>query len=353
MIDGSECSELLARPWAAQPQRALKIPREVTKEKFPTIAVGYFSYYYICIMHFQYLILTILGLSLFEIITSLDNAVINAEVLSTMGAKSRKWFLLWGFLLAVVVIRGLVPLLIVWGANPGLGPVGAFTATFSNDPHIAEAVERSSPILLMGGGVFLIFLFLHWLFLEPKHYGLKGEKFFERQGAWFFAIASIFLSVIVWFALKQNSLLAFGAVLGSSGFFIIHGFREYAEEQEKKLMSGGISDISKIAYLEVLDASFSIDGVIGAFAFTFSVPLILIGNGLGAWVLRRLTVSNIDRIKQYKYLKNGAMYSIIFLGIIMLLDSFGFRIPEWITPIITFVTVGYFFWKSKKQLTVK
>jgi hypothetical protein len=111
-----------------------------------------------------------------------------------------------------------------------------------------------------------------------------------------------------------------------------------------------MSDIAKVMYLEVLDASFSIDGVIGAFAFTFSVPLIRLGNGLGALVLRKLTVSNIDRIKKYKFLKNGAMYSILFLGVIMLMDSFGFHVPVWLSPIITFGTVGYFFFKSRLNM---
>ncbi len=302
-------------------------------------------------MEIWFIILTIAGLSLFEIITSIDNAIINAEVLSTMGKRARRWFLLWGFLLAVFLVRGLLPLIIVWAANPSLGITGAFTATFSNDESVVAAIEQSSPILLLGGGIFLIFLFLHWLFLEPKNYGLRGERFFERQGAWFYALISIVLTTIVWFALKENQLLAFGAVVGSTSFFIIHGFRHYAEEQEKKLLGGGISDIAKVAYLEVLDATFSIDGVIGAFAFTFSVPLILLGNGLGALVLRKLTVSNIERIKKYKYLKNGAMYSILFLGIIMIGDGFGLHIAPWVSPIITFGTVGYFFYLSNKEMS--
>lgn len=302
-------------------------------------------------MEIIYIILTVLGLSLFEIITSVDNAIINAEVLSGMSKKARGWFLLWGFLFAVFVVRGLLPFVIIWVANPGIGPIGAFTSTLSGDPHVAESIDKSSPILLMGGGVFLIFLFFNWLFLEPKNYGLYGERFFHAQGAWFFAIVSVILSVIVWHALKISEMVAFGAVVGSTAFFIIHGFRQFAEAQEKKLLSGGMSDISKIAYLEVLDATFSIDGVIGAFAFTFSVPLILLGNGLGAIVLRKLTVSNIERIKKYKYLKNGAMYSILFLGAIMVLDSFGFHIPAWLSPIITFGTVGYFFYKSKIELS--
>ncbi len=298
------------------------------------------------------ILLTVAGLCLFEIITSIDNAIINAEVLSTMGQKARRWFLLWGILLAVFLVRGLLPLLIVWAANPALGFWGSLTATFSNDPRVIAAVEQSSPVLLIGGGVFLIFLFFHWLFLEPKNYGLVGERFFQRQGAWFFAVASVLLSSIVWLALKENPFMAFGAVLGSSSFFIIHGFRQYAEEQETKLLSGGVSDIAKVAYLEILDATFSIDGVIGAFAFTFSVPLILLGNGLGAIVLRKLTVSNMERIKKYKFLKNGAMYSILFLGIIMITDSFGFHIPPWVSPLITFATVGYFFFKSKQTIQI-
>jgi uncharacterized protein len=301
-------------------------------------------------MDLGFIILIILGLSLFEIITSIDNAIINAEVLKGMSQRARRWFLLWGFLFAVFVVRGLLPLLIVWIANPQLGLWGVFTAAFSQDPSIAQAIEDTSPLLLLAGGVFLIFLFFNWLFLEPKNYGLKGERFFSSQGAWFFAIVSILLTVIVWFALRESSMLGFAAVVGSTAFFIIHGFRQFAEEQERKLIGGNISDISKIAYLEVLDSTFSIDGVIGAFAFTFSIPLILLGNGLGALVLRKLTVSNIERIKKYKYLKNGAMYSILFLGTIMVLDSFGFHIPTWLSPIITFGTVGYFFLKSNKEL---
>src|SRR3990167_4216872 len=93
------------------------------------------------------LLLTVAGLSLFEIITSVDNAIINAEVLSTVGQKARRWFLLWGILIAVFLVRGLLPLLIVWGANPGLGLIGSLTATFSNDPRVIDAIEQSSPIL--------------------------------------------------------------------------------------------------------------------------------------------------------------------------------------------------------------
>lgn len=298
-------------------------------------------------------VLSVLGLCLFEIISSIDNAIINAEVLSTMQPKYRRWFLVYGLLFAVFIVRGLLPLVIVWAVVPQLGLTGAFTATFSSDPHVGEAVEQAAPILLLGGGVFLVFLFFHWLFLEPKHFGLPGERFFLLQGVWFYAVVSILLMVIVWFAIDQNPLLAFSAVVGSTTFFITHGFKQQAEIAEQKLMSGGaggMSDISKILYLEVIDATFSIDGVLGAFAFTLSVPIILLGNGLGAFVLRELTLSNIDRIKKYVYLKNGAMYSILILGIVMTLHGFGAHIPEWVSPICTFAVVGFFYFKSRRAL---
>ena len=235
----------------------------------------------------------------------------------------------------------------------------------------AAAVEEVAQIVLCGGGIVLIFLFLHWLFLEEKSFGLHVEKFFLRQGIWFYAVVSLILTVTVWLSLKVNPAMAFGAVIGSTAFFITHGFKQNAERAEKDLVSNksGLSDVSKILYLEVIDTTFSIDGVLGAFAFTFSVPLIIIGNGIGAIVLRKLTVSNIEkrkkdknislkeRIKKYIYLKNGAMYSIFFLGVIMMAHAFGAHIPEWLSPVVTVGVIGYFYWKShvhaKKKLFTK
>ncbi|MFA6435989.1 MAG: DUF475 domain-containing protein, partial [Candidatus Gracilibacteria bacterium] len=196
------------------------------------------------------ILITVGGLCLFETISSIDNAIINAEVLSTMGKKARKWFLFWGLLFAVFIIRGLLPWVIVWVVNPSLGPIQALTATFSNDPSVKEAIEASAPILLSGGGIFLIFLFFHWLFLEEKHFGLpRTEKFFLKNGIWFYAVVSVILTVTVWFSIHREAMMAFGAVVGSTAFFITHGFKQNAEASEKKLMSSDLSDISKILYL--------------------------------------------------------------------------------------------------------
>lgn len=298
--------------------------------------------------------LTILGLVLFETISSVDNAVINAEVLSKMSERARRWFLLYGLLIAVFALRLLLPLLIVWAANPSIGLVEIFTSGFSSDESVAHSIEQTAPILLSGGGVFLVFLFFHWLFLEPKELGLGHEKFFLSQGVWFYTVVSIILAAVTWQALQINPMMAFGAVVGSTAFFITHGFKQNAEKKEEELLSegksgSGMGDWSKILYLEVIDATFSIDGVVGAFAFTLSLPLIVIGSGIGAFVVREVTLHNIETVKKYKLLKNGAMYSIFALGTIMLLDAFGVAIPSYVSPLITFAILGYFAKKSYDQ----
>ena len=295
------------------------------------------------------IVLIIIGLCLFEVVSSIDNAVINAEVLSTMSKKAKKWFLLYGILFAVFIVRGLLPWAIVWVTNQSLGPIGALTATFSNDPHIIESIEYSTPILMLGGGVFLVFLFFHWLFIEDKHLGLATEEFFLKNGTWFYAVVSVILVGIVALALKYNPVLALSAVIGSSAFFITDGFKKNAEENEKKLLNNTseMSDISKILYLEIIDTTFSIDGVLGAFAFTMSIPLIILGNGLGAIVVRKITMGSIEKIKKYIYLKNGAMYSVLCLGIVMVLEGFHVEVPEYISPLFTILIIIFFFFKSK------
>jgi hypothetical protein len=76
--------------------------------------------------------------------------------------------------------------------TPSLGPIGAFISTFSSDPVVIQAIESSAPVLLIAGGTFLIFLFFHWLFIEPKKYGLRGERFIHSKGVWFLQLSRFY-----------------------------------------------------------------------------------------------------------------------------------------------------------------
>ena len=297
------------------------------------------------------ILVVVLGLCLFEIISSVDNAIINAHVLKTLPERFRKIFLFWGILFAVFVVRGLLPFAIIWITNPSLSIVDVFSSAFSgNGDMINESLEFSRPLLLLGGGAYLFLVFMAWLFLEKKKCAFFIEKYINDQGVWFYAIASVFTTLIVYFSITINPLLALAATIGVSAFFITDGFKKNAEEKEKELMSGNMSAWSKIMYLEVLDTSFSIDGVIGAFAFTMSIPLIIIGNGLGALIVRQLTIKGIDTISKYVYLKNGAMYSVGILGIIMVIEAFGHEFPFWLVPLCTLSILIIFTLMSVREL---
>jgi len=297
-------------------------------------------------------LIIILGLIVFEIISSVDNAIVNAHVLKTMSAKWRKIFLFWGILTAVFVIRGLLPLAIVWLSVPEIGFLGAVHSIIKSPSEIAQLINERKGIILIGAGVFLLLLYLHWLFLEKKDPYFVPDKLIKPQhGVWFFAFAAVILVALLYFA-RSSFYLMLAAAIGNALFFIIYGFREQTAKQEEMLESQttNLSDLSKLMYLEILDASFSFDGVLGAFAFTTSIPLIFIGNGIGALVVRQLTIMGIEKVSQYKWLKNGAMTSIGILGIFMIAKSFGAHIPEYLPTLTTVGLVGLTFWKSRQLL---
>jgi hypothetical protein len=295
-------------------------------------------------------IIVIFGLCLFEIISSVDNAIINAHVLKTLPEKYKKFFLFWGLLIAVFAVRGVLPFLIVWMANPAFSFLDVIGFVFHPTDEMESYVEKSQAMLLLAGGVYLFMVFLSWLFTEEKKYAFLVEEFLHKQSVWFYAFASLFFTAVVYFSVKINPMLALSAAIGSTAFFITDGFKKNAEVKEKEMLSGNMSAISKLLYLEVLDATFSIDGVIGAFAFTISIPLIFLGNGLGALVVREMTLRGTDIISKFAYLKNGAMYSIGILGGVMVLEAFGKEFPFWLAPLNTVLLLVVFMVLSMREL---
>ncbi len=296
-------------------------------------------------------IVIVLGLIVFEVVNSVDNAIVNASVLKTMSVVWRKRFLLIGIVTSVFLVRFILPLIIVWISVPNIGAQDLFLAFLGQSEVAKNAIEIQTPIILMFGGVFLLFLYLHWLFLEKKD-PLFIERFLkQKHGVWFFAFAAVILVIVMYLA-RANAMMMLAAAIGSATFFIIYGLKETAEESERNLVAGvsGMSDISKFVYLEVLDMTFSFDGVIGAFAFTINLILILIGIGIGAIVVRELTIRGIDTIAKYKYLKNGAMTSIGFLGLFMMIEAFHVELPSFLPIVITFLLIGVAFYLSRRLL---
>mgnify|MGYP001597787759 CR=1 FL=1 len=175
----------------------------------------------------------ILGLIVFEIVSSVDNAIINAHVLKTMSAKWRKIFLFWGIIFAVFIIRGLVPFLVVWLSVPEIGFIGTFHAAFSGSQQFTQLINERKGIILLGAGVFLALLYLHWLFLEKKDPYFVPDKLIKPQhGVWFFAAAAIILVALLYLA-RNSFLLMLSAAIGNAVFFITYGFREQAAKQEE------------------------------------------------------------------------------------------------------------------------
>jgi hypothetical protein len=291
----------------------------------------------------------VVGLIVFEVVNSIDNAIVNAHVLKTMSQLWRKRFLFVGILTSVFLVRFLLPLFIVYVSVPNLtltGILGNFSGVSNS---AADAIQAQKPVILMFGAVFLIYLYFHWLFLEKKD-PLFVERWLKaKHGVWFFGFAAVILVVIMYLA-RANSLLMLAAAIGSATFFLLYGLKETAESNEQKAGASQMSDVSKFVYLEVLDAAFSFDGVVGSFAFTINLLLIFIGIGIGAVVVRQLTVKGIDKVAKYRYLKNGAMTSIGFLGLFMLVEAFGFELPSYVPIAVTLLFVGFAFLKSRQLL---
>ena len=301
-------------------------------------------------MVFLEALIVIFGLILFEVVNSVDNAIINAHVLKTMSHKWRKRFLVFGIITSVFLVRVILPLLIVWIVIPHISFADLIQVFTGSSTLAAEAIEQQKSIILVFGGMFLLLLYFHWLFMERKHPFFIPEKLLkEHHDVWFFAFAALILVALLYFA-RNNPVMMIATALGSAAFFIIYGFKETAERAETKLMKSPRSDVSKFLYLEVLDATFSFDGVVGAFAFTTNLLYIVIGLGIGAIVLRQLTILGINRIAKYKWLKNGAMTAIGFLGFFMILESFGIELPIYLPTLVTSAIVGYAFYKSHKNL---
>jgi hypothetical protein len=293
-------------------------------------------------------------LGVLEVSLSFDNAVVNASVLRHWNDFWRKLFLTVGILVAVFGMRLLFPLVIVAAAT-GLGLGDVWTMAIDHpDVYARNLVSHHAEVAAFGGAflllVFLNFLFddekeLHWLgWIEEKvgHYGTEGLAVLLSIGAVFACMT------LVPEGRKLAVLMA--GVIGVVTYVGVDWISGLLEEEEHdptigKMISQG--SIGGFIYLEVLDASFSFDGVIGSFAITNDVVIIMLGLAIGAMFVRSLTVFLVHKgtLEEFVYLEHGAHYAIGILALIMF-ASVEYEIPEWFTGLsgVAFILVSL--WSS-------
>ncbi|MGA9873826.1 MAG: DUF475 domain-containing protein [Rhodococcus sp. (in: high G+C Gram-positive bacteria)] len=355
----------------------------------------------------------VLILGILEVSLSFDNAVINATVLRRMSEFWQKIFLTIGIIIAVFGMRLLFPLVIVWAAS-GLGPVAAVDLALNPPPNDAAYFEDGRPSyetlltdahpqIAAFGGMFLLMLFLNFIFEDREITWLSWlEKPLAKIGRLdqlSVVVASVVLVLTAEFLAEDEkiSTVMVAGVLGMITYIAVNGLGELfhvedAEAAEESVdvsagapasaaspnepatestsvskSSGGPSDLAKATgkagfflflYLEVLDASFSFDGVIGAFAITADPIIIALGLGfIGAMFVRSITVFLVRKgtLSDYVYLEHGAHWAIGALAAILMV-SIGVHINEIITGLVGVFFIGAAFISSvvrNRQLEAK
>ena len=300
----------------------------------------------------------VIVLSVLEISLSFDNAVVNATVLEDMDKVWQRRFLTWGMLIAVFGMRIFFPLAIV-AIAAGLGPMETVRLSL-NDPVAYEEIVSSAHVGIAGfGGAFLAMVGLKFFFDADKdvHWiSVVEEKLakFSRIEAVEIAFLLIALYLIS-LMLSDEEALTFmvAGTLGLVTFIAVEAISTILELQEESRAAAGAvvrSGLGGFLYLNVLDASFSFDGVIGAFALSNNMIVIALGLSIGALFVRSMTIHLVDKgtLSEYRYLEHGAFWAIIALGAIMLLSA-RFHIPEAITGLIGATLIGVSLWWSVRQ----
>lgn len=295
--------------------------------------------------------LTVLLLCILEISLSFDNAVVNASVLKKMNHVWRHRFLLWGILIAVFGMRLLFPLVIV-SVVGDVGLIDSFVMAIEHPDLYSKMMLDSHLAVASFGGSFLMMVAMHFFYNDEKelHWIPIIEKPVARASKFKsieLLIGLTFILVIHMFipAMQQNTFLK-SALWGVVVFLLVHGASDLLEQASLANLKWLSSGFGLFLYLEVLDASFSFDGVVGAFAITHRLIEILIGLGVGAFFVRSLTVYLVeqDTLEQFTFLEHGAFYALGALSIFMLLDNF-FHFPEWLTALTgAFILAASILW---------
>lgn len=300
----------------------------------------------------QALILAVL-LSVLETTLSFDNAVVNAKVLQRMSAAWQQRFLTWGILIAVFGTRLVFPILIV-ALAAGISPIFATQLAFTDANAYGEYLAHAHVAIAAFGSAFLLLVSLKYFFNDRKtvHWIKMIEKHLSRWGgieAIEIALVLTTLMLSAFYAPHEAGTLLIAGLIGVVLFIVIEGIAQSFEMEADALAAK--AGFALFVYLNVLDSAFSLDGVVGAFAITTNLPVIIVGLGVGALFVRTFTVALVraKTLETLPYLEHGAHYAILGLAIAMLAGIF-VQVPEIVTGLVGLVFVALAYWSSRREM---
>lgn len=279
-------------------------------------------------------------LVLLEVTFSFDNAVVNSRILAKMSPLWQKLFLTVGIFIAVFVVRFALPIVIVMIAA-GLDFVHVVRLAIEQPQQYGATLHEAAPLISAFGGAFLLMIGLNYFLDRNKdiHWLTPIERALSSVGDYKKTKAVVLLMVGATLYLTVDTDGRMAVLIASVLGVLLHsGLELIGKSFEKNQQSStahqvGWAAFASFMYLEVLDASFSFDGVIGAFAITSSVLLIVAGLGAGALWVRSLTVYLMQSgtLHKYRYLEHGAHWAILALGVVMIMKLYHIELPEWLT----------------------
>ncbi len=292
-------------------------------------------------------------LAVLEVSLSFDNAVVNAKVLTRMNELWQKRFLTWGIFVAVFGMRLVFPLAVV-AIGSGIGPVEILDLAISRPEEYAHHLELAHPYISVFGGMFLLMVFLKFAIDESKDLHWLGaiESQLARLGKLEASEIAIAMGLLVFCIQLVEASMRTGLLLAGIGglvtYILVDAIGNLLDQGEEDSDSGGAlvsftarAGFGAFLYLEVLDASFSFDGTIGAFAVTSNIFIITIGLGIGAFFIRSMTLWLLQQgtLAEYIFLEHGAHWAIGVLAVLMLV-GIALPIPEALTALIGFFFIG-------------
>jgi hypothetical protein len=279
-------------------------------------------------------------LSILEVSLSFDNAVVNAAVLAKMDAIWRKRFIVWGMLIAVFGMRIIFPILMV-AAIAQISPLAGFLLAVNEPERYAETLTSAHVVVAGFGGTFLLLVFLRFFLDKEKqiHWLRVIESPLTKLGR--MKTVEIALALLAIYGVSTNLVpeeqldFVLASIAGIVTYIVVDGVSDILGSDELGVSSVARAGLSSFLYLEVLDASFSFDGVIGAFALSNDIFIIAIGLGIGAMFVRSLTIMFVEKgaLEHFRYLEHGAFYAIGALAALMLVGSF-YHISEVIVGLL-------------------